>query len=300
MDLGALLELQGRLFFLMAIGMFLRRRLLGPEFQKGLTDLIVDLILPCNIITAFSVEPRADLMRSALFTLLLSTLIQIGCALLAALLFRRSAANRKPVLSYGTICSNAGFLGTPVAESVFGEEGVLLASIFLIPQRVFMWTLGVSYFTKGGGHGWKKVFTNPCILAVFVGTALWAARIPLPGVVDGTIRSLGACNTGLSMLLIGMLMSGFRWRDLLDPGILRFCAVRLGLLPLAVLAGCRMFHAEALASQVSLLLVAMPAAGTTAVLAAKYGGDAQFAAGCITASTFLSLVTIPLWCLAAL
>lgn len=300
MDFHALLELQGRLFLLMAIGMFLRKKLLGQEFQKGLTDLIVDLILPCSIIGAFSVEPRANLLKSALFTLVLSTLIQAGCAVLAAVLFRRSGDNRRPVLSYGTICSNAGFLGTPVAESVFGEEGVLLASIFLIPQRIFMWTLGVSYFTKGGGHGWKKVFTNPCIIAVFAGTALWAGRIRLPAVLDSTIHSLGACNTGLSMLLIGMLMSGFRWRDLLDPGILRFCAVRLGLLPLLVLVGCRLFHAEELASQVSLLLAAMPAAGTTAVLAAKYGGDARFAAGCITASTFLSLVTIPLWCLAAL
>lgn len=300
MDILGLLELQGRLFLLMGVGMFLRWSLLSEAFQKGLTDLIVDLILPCSILTAFGTEPREDLLRSVLFTLVLSTIIQIGCALIAAALFRRSPANRRPVLSYGTICSNAGFLGTPVAESVFGPEGVLLASVFLIPQRAFMWTLGVSYFTKGGGHGWKKVLTNPCILAVLAGTALWAARMDLPPVLDGAVRSLGSCNTGLSMLLIGMLMSGFHWRDLADPGILCFCGVRLVLIPFLTLAGCRIFHAEALASQVSLLLTAMPAAGTTAVLAAKYGGDAEFAAGCITASTFLSMITIPLWCAAAL
>ena len=146
-----------------------------------------------------------------------------------------------------------------MAESVFGPEGVLLASVFLIPQRAFMWTLGVSYFTKGGGHGWKKVLTNPCILAVLAGTALWAAQVDLPPVLDGAVRSLGSCNTGLSMLLIGMLMSGFHWRDLADPGILCFCGVRLVLIPFLTLAGCRIFHAEALASQVSLLLTAMPA-----------------------------------------
>lgn len=231
MDILGLLELQGRLFLLMGVGMFLRRRLLSEAFQKGLTDLIVDLILPCSILTAFGTEPREDLLRSVLFTLVLSTIIQIGCALIAAALFRRSPANRRPVLSYGTICSNAGFLGTPVAESVFGPEGVLLASVFLIPQRAFMWTLGVSYFTKGGGHGWKKVLTNPCILAVLAGTALWAAQVDLPPVLDGAVRSLGSCNTGLSMLLIGMLMSGFHWRDLADPGILCFCGVRLVLIP---------------------------------------------------------------------
>ena len=69
MDILGLLELQGRLFLLMGVGMFLRRSLLSEAFQKGLTDLIVDLILPCSILTAFGTEPREDLLRSVLFTL---------------------------------------------------------------------------------------------------------------------------------------------------------------------------------------------------------------------------------------
>ena len=32
-------------------------------------------------------------------------------------------------------------------------------------------------------------------------------------------------------------------------------------------------------------------------LAAKYGGNARFAAGCVTVSTLLSLLAIPAWCL---
>ena len=46
-----------------------------------------------------------------------------------------------------------------------------------------------------------------------------------------------------------------------------------------------------------MVLAAMPAGGTTAILAAKYGGNARFAAGCVTVSTLLSLLAIPAWCL---
>ena len=36
------------------------------------------------------------------------------------------------------------------------------------------------------------------------------------------------------------------------------------------------------------------------ILAAKYGGNAHFAAGCVTVSTLLSLLAIPAWCLVLL
>ena len=56
-DMNALLALQGQLFLLMALGAFFSRRgILSSGFQKGLTDLVIDLILPCSIITSFEVE----------------------------------------------------------------------------------------------------------------------------------------------------------------------------------------------------------------------------------------------------
>lgn len=36
-------------------------------------------------------------------------------------------------------------------EGIFGAEGLMLTSIFLIPQRMAMWSVGVSYFMQGAG-----------------------------------------------------------------------------------------------------------------------------------------------------
>ena len=51
-----------------------------------------------------------------------------------------------------------------------------------------------------------------------------------------------------------------------------------------------------LVTEVSLVLAGMPAAATTAILAATYDGDSSFAAGVVFLSTLLSLFTIPMLC----
>ena len=45
----------------------------------------------------------------------------------------------------------------------------------------------------------------------------------------------------------------------------------------------------------SVLLAAMPAASTTAVLAEQYGADVRFAADIVVSSTLLSIAVLPLW-----
>lgn len=296
--MSGLLTLQGELFLLMALGLFFKRRgIVGDGFQQGLTELIIGLILPCNIIDSFDVKFSLTILRQTLSVLLVSLGIQLGCWLLAGVLYRRQSPDKLPVLQYGTICSNAGFLGNPVAQGIFGSRGLLLASIYLIPQRVAMWTLGVSFFAKSDHRAlWRKVLLHPCIDAVFMGLVLLVTQWQLPPVLSKTIQALGSCNTAMSMFLIGMIMSGIRWRDFSDRSALFYSAVRLLLIPALVLLGCRLCRVGELATGVSVVLAAMPAGGTTAILAAKYDCNAEFAANCVTVSTLLSLVAVPLWC----
>ena len=71
--------------------------------------------------------------------------------------------------------------------------------------------------------------------------------------------------------------------------------LRLIVIPLLVYAGCLACAVDPLVTGVSVLLAAMPAAGTTAILAAKYDGDAAYASKCVVTTTVLSLLTTPIW-----
>lgn len=300
MDYQQLLNLQGMLFLLVAAGVVLRKMGILPEGAKNiLTDLVIYLILPCNIINSFFIEFNFDILKGFAIILTIASLIQVGCLILAKILYNREPEGRKKVLQYGTVCSNAGFMGNPIAEGVYGAEGLMYASIFLIPQRIVMWSAGVSYFTESPDRKTvvKKVLTHPCIIAVYIGLILMITRLPLPVFLQNTIRSIGGCTTTISMVLIGAILAEVEPGSILDRGIVKYAFIRLFLLPLLVYLSCRVFHVTPLLSGVSVLLTGMPAGSTTAILAAKYDGDYIFATKCVVVTTLLSLVTIPLWCM---
>ena len=300
MDYSRLLNLQGMLFLLVAAGVVLRKKGILPEGAKAiLTDLVIYLILPCNIINSFFIEFNLEILKGFAVILTIASLIQIGCLMFAKVFYNREPESRKKVLQYGTVCSNAGFMGNPIAEGVYGAEGLMYASIFLIPQRIVMWSAGVSYFTESPDRKTvvKKVLTHPCIIAVYIGLVLMITRLPLPAFLQNTIKSVGGCTTTVSMVLIGAILAEVEPGSILDWGIVKYAAIRLFLLPLLVYVSCRAFHVKPLLAGVSVLLTGMPAGSTTAILASKYDGDYIFATKCVVVTTLLSLVTIPLWCM---
>ncbi len=292
------LLLVGKLFVLMGIGVLLRKRGMIPEEgKKLLTDLIINLILPCSIITSFLTEVTAERMRQTAVILVLSAGIQLASYFIGYFGYRHCKETHQPVMQYGTLCSNSGILGTPVAEGIFGAEGTLLAAVFLIPLRIVMWTLGMTFFTKEKGEfPIKRILTHPCIVAVIIGIVLMLSGAPLLALATESLKTIGMCNTALSMILVGSIIADMDVKLLYHPDTLYFSAVRLVLLPLAVFLTCNLLKIDHLVRNVSVVLTAMPAGATTSILALKYGSDADFASACTALTTVLSLAAVPLWC----
>lgn len=300
MNLSNLLQMQGMLIIIMVLGLFLARMgTIAPEGRQLLTDLVINVTLPCSIVKAFLIEFSMDILQSCIAIFLAAIVIQFLGMGLSHILYPGYEGQRKRVLQYATICSNAGILGNPIAEGAFGSIGLMYASIYLIPQRSFMWSFGLTYFTVSPSR-WqliKKILTHPCIIAVELGLVLLIGQFQLPGVISDTISSLGSANTSVSMLLIGAILSTVDLKKMVDRDSLYYCAVRLILIPGLVYLGCRIAGLEEMVTGVSVLLSAMPAASVTAVMASKYQQDAPFAAKIVALSTILSMITAPLWCL---
>ncbi len=300
MNLGSLINLQGMLFLLAASGVVLRKTGVLPESAKGvLTDLVIGFILPCNIINSFRIPFNLDILKSFAIILLIATLIQAGCLICANTFYNKEPDGRKKVLQYGTVCSNAGFMGNPIAEGVYGAEGLMYASVFLVPQRIVMWSAGVSYFTESPDKKEvvKKVITHPCIVAVYIGLFLMITQLPLPAFLGDTIKTVGNCTTTVSMVLIGTILAEVDPKSMVDKMIIKYTIIRLVFIPAVVFLFCRLFAVPSLLAGVSVLLTEMPAGSTTAILAAKYDGDYIFATKCVVVSTLCSLISVPLWCM---
>lgn len=296
--MSAQLLVVGKLFLLMGLGVLLRRRNIIPEEGKQLlTDLVIDLILPCSIISSFLTELTAERLLQTLEIFLLSLGIQIFSWLWGKFAYRRCSPEHQTVMQYATVCSNSGILGTPIAEGIFGSQGTLLAAVFLIPLRVVMWTLGLSFFTrKRGRFSLKKIVTHPCIAAVLIGLVLFVSGFRPPALLSDVLKSVGGCNTAISMLLVGSIVADMPAGLLLHRDTLYFSAVRLLLLPLLVWLVCLPFPVDPLVRNISVVLTAMPAGATTSILALKYQADAPFASACTAVTTVLSLIAVPVWC----
>lgn len=300
MDFSGLFEMQGMLFLVMILGLMLRRKGIVQESGKSLlTDLVINVTLPASILKSFQMEFNRQILSSCLVICVVAVLIQIGSYLLGMILYPGFPDNRKKVLQYATICSNAGILGNPIAEGIFGGLGLLYASIYVIPQRVFMWSVGLTYFTEAPDKKTlvRKVLSHPCIVSVFIGFILMVWQIPLPGFLNLTVKTVANANTFLAMMLVGTILAEVPIRELPNRATIYYSFVRLFLVPFLVFAGCRLGQVDSLVTGVSVVLSGMPAASVTAVMASKYGKDEIFATKCVVLTTLLSMLTVPVWCI---
>ena len=174
--------------------------------------------------------------------------------------------------------------------------GLIYGSVYLIPIRFFMWSAGVTMLSSerhSPAAVTKKLATNPCVIAIFLGLARGFAGVEFPAPVETAISSLSACVSPFSMIVVGAIIGDVDPRSVFSAPVFYFCGVRLVALPLVAYGLCLVIGADATVAGVCLLLSAMPAAATTTLLSARYGADVAFASKIVCMSTVLSLVTAP-------
>ena len=297
MDFTGLFEMQGMLFTIMILGYIFRKAgMISDEGKSLLTDLVLYVTLPASIIKSFQIEFNHQILVSCIVVIVVAAGIQVGAWLLGMILYPGFPDERKKVLQYATICSNAGILGNPIAEGIFGSMGLLYASIYTIPQRTFMWSIGLTYFTQAPDMKTliKKVSTHPCIVSVVIGMLIMVFQIPVQGFLSLTIKNIAGGNTFLAMSLVGTILAEVPFRSLPEKDTVYYSFIRLFFIPFLVYLACHFAQVDSLVTGVSVVLSGMPSASVTAVLAAKYE---VFATKCVVLSTLLSMVTVPLWCL---
>jgi predicted permease len=278
------------------VGYFITKKgIMGASTRKDLTDIVIYVILPCNIFNSFNIDVTAELLRNCGVVFIIAFGAQLLYVVFNRVLYNRFPQEKRVVMQYATICNNAGFMGLPVIDSVFGATGVVYGSIVLIPIRLFMWTAGLALFTQTNKKdAFKRLATHPCIWAVILGFGYMFLPFELPSFLSGAITAVGSCTTALSMIIVGSILSEINLKTVFDKACFYFSFIRLIAIPAVIYIVLRVIGTDPLVTGVSVLSSAMPAAMITAMLAQKYGQDAAFASKMLFVSTVLSLITLPL------
>ena len=294
------------LFLLIGVGYgTVRFRVLPASASKMLSSLLMNVTMPATIFTSLVRPYDPAFLRAGLLEVVLGLALYILYGVISALLARpfRVTRERRGLWTFACAFNNNGFMGFPIALALFGEEGLALAVFLGIPFNLLAYTTGATLICmdrSASGDAppvsWRSILLTVVNGSTLLGLLFFAAQWPVPAVLSAPLTYLSNVTTPLSMLIIGMSLSG---GDLLTPlrdwSVLSGCGVRLLLLPLLTLGLVKLLPLDApLVVGVLVVIMAMPSAALTSLLAEAYGGDTEFAAQLVFLSSLLCLVTIPL------
>ena len=268
----------------------------GPAVRK-LSEILLYVASPMLILNSFLFQFSMERLVNAGWVILASGGFFVLSVRLSKLMYHRFNEKVNPVLRFTAIFSNCGYMGLPMMNALYGEDGVFYGSFYIIMFHITLWTLGIRIFGVGSSEsgGWKKVLLNPSLIAVYIGMVIFVARIPMPQVMVGAVDAVGSMTMPLSMLIIGAVLSQAKLGTVFnDPKVYLASGVRLIAMPLLALILTRIVGLPMLPSAVLVTAVAMPAAANITIFAEMFDKDSVFASKCVSVSTLLSIITAPL------
>lgn len=290
------LSLQLVMFCYIACGFIAYKvKIIDENSRTVLIDLSMDILMPVMIFNSFIGIDKAILLK-ALPILFMAFLVCGFSWLIGRFAYPKISRDKQTVLHYDTLVGNVSFAGIPLAEALFAQTGVIYSSVYTLVTRVIMWTVGLSLF--GGDKASLKatavkLLRNPCIIATFLGLIFSFVDLPLPIFLATAFKGISACVAPVSMIIVGSVMASIELRELFDRYMPRYCCIRLIIIPLISLGICRILGFDHVQCGTVMLLSAMPAPSTSAILAGKYGGNLHYASKLLFVSNILSIITVP-------
>lgn len=298
MDISEIISQMAVLFIILAIGYGLNKlKVLDSNSDKLLTRLVLNLAMPCTIIN--SVLSRDNVVSgrdTAFFMLMILLTFAIAFALVIPLpMLLKNRKEDSGLYRYLIVFGNVGFMGFPVAMSVFGAESAFYVALFNIPFSLLAFSVGILMVSGSGGKINPKLFINPSLIAAVLAILIFSLKISVPGIITRTAGQLGQLTTPVAMLVIGSTLAAIppsevfgQWR-LYPVSFIKLIAV-----PLITWLVLRLLIDDPLMLGVLVVLAGMPTATSATMICMEYGGNERLASKGVFITTLFSLITIPL------
>lgn len=285
------------LFVLIGIGFVCAKtKLINENGSKVMANIVLYFVTPCVIISAFQREFDVTMLIKLLVSAVCSAAILAFSVVVAQILFCKHDASRATILKFATVFSNCGYMSLPLQAALLGEDGVFYGATFVAMFNIFVWSYGIIVMKGKGEKGASlKILINPGIIGTAIGIVLFLCSVKLPTIVAQPINYMAALNSPVPMLIIGYYLANANLKKAFtDKWAYVAMALRLVVLPLIAL-GILLLCGIKDKLLVSLIIAtASPVAAITTMMSAKYNRDTELSVSLVSASTLLSLVTMPL------
>ena len=298
------------LFVILFIGGLARhKRLLTEESTRALAQLVLVITLPFLYFHSLATRLTPALFRAIWILPIIAVILVLMAYVIANIFsrFLRLGRSQKTSFVFLATFTNCGFLAIPIANVLYGIEGVIRVVLFNVGFNLLYWTLGVWILkrisegvsqTKATVLFFSKNLINSGTIGLISGVIVGLAAFKLPSIVLEPTAIIGSATIPLALLVVGSIMSKAeieKLRTYRKP-ILLIILCRLIIVPALALFLTSFFDGlSPLTRAIVVLQAAMPSASTAPIFMTRFGGDLELASAGIFATTALSVITIPVF-----
>ena len=290
------------LFVCLIIGIVLKKSKIIPEnFHTSLNAFVINISL-----SAFSLYyiSKIELNSSVIYPVLV---VWIG--IFAAILFFAGLGKifgwKSSLIGALIMCAgfgNTSFVGIPLIQAMYGEEGLKTVMLVDQPGFVALSTVGilVANFYSGSKDSLlkhlSKILKFPPFIAFVVALLLNVFSIEIPKDFDEVLMKLGATTVPLALVSVGSQM---QWKKIeKKEGFHLFIGLlfKLVLLPLLILVIYKyIFHQSGDVIDICILEAAMAPMITAAIIASAHDLEPKFCNLMVAVGIPLSILTVEIW-----
>ena len=274
--------------------------LADEDFMKRLNKVIFQAFFPILMFNnLYSIPERMTLNLRLVAAAIISVLL-LQAVLLAVVPRLVKENERRGVIIQAIYRSNFVLFGIPLATSVFGEEGTLLATMMVaIVIPVYNITAVVILELFRGGKVpvsvlIKNILKNPMIRGALMGFIFHMLGIKFPVSVEGPIKQFANLTTPLALFVLGGTLHFNAFGGNLKY-VVPSMTVKMVILPAVILAVATLLGFSGVERFVYFEMYATPVATASYAMAQNMGGDGELAGQFVVLSTVASVVTIFLW-----
>lgn len=289
---------------MLIIGIFMRRfRLIDDNFCDSASRLVFNLALPCLLF--FSIATNHSSFQQNIPLMIFGAVSTVASYLLLELAapFLVKERRERGIFVQGGFRGNAAILGVAYCSMAYGDEGVAIASFYIVVTVVFFNVLSVLTLTRSlavemddklGVIGMiRGIAMNPLILGILAGLPFSLFSIHLPEVLTNTGRYISGIALPLALLCTGASLD-FRAMFKASNVALLSCIARIIVIPIVIFLGGWLFGFRGISLGVIFLLTATPTAAASYVMTRAMGGNSTLAANIIALTTLGSFFTTAL------
>lgn len=280
---------------LMAAGVFLvKKRMLSGQGCKELGALLLQIVIPCVIVRSYMIDFSMEKLKE----LVLSAFLAVLSLLIAMVVGTVVYGQKKGIQNFAASFCNAGFIGIPLTQAVFGTEAVFYVAAYVAFLNLFQWTYGL-YIMTGDKNVIKigRILKNPVFISIGIGLLLFLYPFQIPELVRKTVGYMADMNTPLAMLILGSYLAKTDWKGIfLEKEIYGCVLLRLLVIPILT-AGIFWLLPLQNTQIIMVVLIAASTAvgGNIAIFAQQYGADYLLAVKTVCLSTIVSVITTPVF-----